>query len=561
MVPNTEENVPLDDFISNGNRDMPTLSDGPSNNFEPIISPRAAVLLAQDLSLRPAPTSFTSSHGPSPLISMPAATNRTPLQRPEGQEHWEAKKETIRALYLDDGMPLKDLMHIMSTKHSFSATERMYKRQFLKWNWRKYNTKGRQQSQVGTEHRGARYEKPTRRRQAERSMINLANQAQNPIERGHMYRRDADVSTPLLFSNRNHRQMEELHFSLRDLIYGSAQQSSAWKGCSKFELLGAQNDGLVLQFELAFEFLKEKELHKFGAALRRAFHTAEVFLEKEGCEILQPAILDVPFDLLSKGEINELQIFLYHVFRMLTAKKPGEPIQRMAKAMYAILLDSPDLFAHSLRQLYGITAHYFSETRGLDDLASLNARTDLIQIKKRDKTLHPKEAGDILRDYRNLLHKASTFFGQDSQETIEAEAHYLWTAFCADCWDNYENICKGRIHRIRAENEANWDTWDYQDLDNLARCTWYLSSFYEKVGDVSSRIQCLAERLQILGHVSRRDGNTRGSEARVTECRIELAKVLKEAGQVEEALELKLDIVRSGYFEEVTDDPECNDQS
>ncbi|WDK17182.1 n1-acetylpolyamine oxidase [Colletotrichum graminicola] len=85
------------------------------------------MLLLQDLAFRPAPTSFAPPV-PKSLVSMPADRNQAPMQRPESQEDWESKKETIRNLYLDKNLPLKDLISTMSSKHSFSATERMYKR-------------------------------------------------------------------------------------------------------------------------------------------------------------------------------------------------------------------------------------------------------------------------------------------------------------------------------------------------------------------------------------------------------------------------------------------------
>ncbi|KAK1594159.1 Clr5 domain-containing protein [Colletotrichum navitas] len=159
-------------FVGNWGRS--TLFDDTSDNLESIISPRTAMLLVQDLIFRPAPTSFALP-APRSLIAMPADTNLAPFQRPESQEDWKLKKEIIRSLYLDENLPLEKLMSTMSSTYSFSATERMHKRQLLRWNWRRYNTKGRQQSHINGELLETRCGKPTCKRPTRRRVMGLTD--------------------------------------------------------------------------------------------------------------------------------------------------------------------------------------------------------------------------------------------------------------------------------------------------------------------------------------------------------------------------------------------------
>lgn len=42
--------------------------------------------------------------------------------RPESQADWEVKKERLRSLYLEDNLPLKEIMDVMLNRDSFSAT-------------------------------------------------------------------------------------------------------------------------------------------------------------------------------------------------------------------------------------------------------------------------------------------------------------------------------------------------------------------------------------------------------------------------------------------------------
>ncbi|KAK2007398.1 hypothetical protein LZ32DRAFT_662930 [Colletotrichum eremochloae] len=98
-------------------------------------------ILPQNLAFRPLSTSV-------PITAPQTALDRPRVPRPESQGDWNAKKDVIRRLYLDENLPLKDIIDVMSKEHSFSATERMYKRQFQKWNWKKYNTKALQRSRA-----------------------------------------------------------------------------------------------------------------------------------------------------------------------------------------------------------------------------------------------------------------------------------------------------------------------------------------------------------------------------------------------------------------------------
>lgn len=41
---------------------------------------------------------------------------------PASQDDWDVKKETIRCLYMDDNLPLYQIMALMTWKHAFYAT-------------------------------------------------------------------------------------------------------------------------------------------------------------------------------------------------------------------------------------------------------------------------------------------------------------------------------------------------------------------------------------------------------------------------------------------------------
>ncbi|KAK3988437.1 hypothetical protein QBC44DRAFT_243684 [Cladorrhinum sp. PSN332] len=61
---------------------------------------------------------------------------------PTSAADWEAKKDIIQQLYMERNIILNDVIDIMIKEHRFKATARMYKGQFSKWKWTKYNKSG-----------------------------------------------------------------------------------------------------------------------------------------------------------------------------------------------------------------------------------------------------------------------------------------------------------------------------------------------------------------------------------------------------------------------------------
>ncbi|KAM7191721.1 Clr5 domain containing protein, partial [Naviculisporaceae sp. PSN 640] len=57
--------------------------------------------------------------------------------RPKGKwatpDEWTAVKPVIRKMYLEDNVPLKDVMSIMETQHGFHGTIKMYKNKLNEW--------------------------------------------------------------------------------------------------------------------------------------------------------------------------------------------------------------------------------------------------------------------------------------------------------------------------------------------------------------------------------------------------------------------------------------------
>ncbi|TKW50907.1 hypothetical protein CTA1_2623 [Colletotrichum tanaceti] len=199
----------------------PQLWDASAKYTELITSPGALGLMqGQRLAFRPAPAS-------APVTAWPTtATGHSRVPRPESQEDWDAKQDTIRKLYLEENLPLQDVIDTMSKKHSFSATERVYKRQFQKWNWKKYNTKAHRQSRAQCIHvetsRGmATCRRPARRRRPNQVSVQNSNITvyylagrSNP----NIAQDSTTFTIPLLHGNQTYEWTEKTYANLREII-------------------------------------------------------------------------------------------------------------------------------------------------------------------------------------------------------------------------------------------------------------------------------------------------------------------------------------------------------
>ncbi|KAK3489551.1 uncharacterized protein B0T23DRAFT_431000 [Neurospora hispaniola] len=92
-------------------------------------------------------------------VTRATPTNHTLPERPlvpTCPADWEAKKDIIYDLYMNKNFILNDVVEIMLSTHRFKATARMYKGQFAKWRWAKYNKSGNTNATKPTKSRSMR---------------------------------------------------------------------------------------------------------------------------------------------------------------------------------------------------------------------------------------------------------------------------------------------------------------------------------------------------------------------------------------------------------------------
>ncbi|KAK4140123.1 uncharacterized protein C8A04DRAFT_40138 [Dichotomopilus funicola] len=287
-------------------------------------------------------------------------TSKTPPERPivpTSPGDWEAKKQIIRELYMDQNMILNEVMEIMVTKHKFKATARMYKGQFSKWKWTKYNKSGKpgpvntitksrvskRKSLLST--RKFPPKKHALQRAAAATQHHLVPSPQHAVRYSLQYFTDLE------------RQLETTLNAYATLISCWAERETPWRPTKDPSAGGHNNSGgqlitplttspphsILHQVWTAQQCFLAGQAQQGGDMLRLAFlaieNAVENFLDLES---LWDCCLAVTQLALTTGWTDVLGIFARYLHQYTSIKLgPGHPLTHIAASLHRLACLSP----------------------------------------------------------------------------------------------------------------------------------------------------------------------------------------------------------------------------
>ncbi|AEO64862.1 uncharacterized protein THITE_2020004, partial [Thermothielavioides terrestris NRRL 8126] len=243
---------------------------------------------------------------------------------PTSAADWESKKPIIRKLYMDQNLILNEVIEIMLKKHKFKATARMYKGQFAKWKWTKYNKTGKHSAIKPSKSRStkgksarSRLETPDRRVYIPgRSGIGARMLQLAPLSQHHhlQYFGDEDC------------QVESTLSAYAALILHWSERETPWKTDDAGHLLRPQRQSVLQHVRAAQEHFVHGRAQLGGELLRRAFLGIEAAVESAlEVEALWDCCLAVPQLVLTLGWSDMLTIFARYLHQFTSIKLPGHP--------------------------------------------------------------------------------------------------------------------------------------------------------------------------------------------------------------------------------------------
>lgn len=280
----------------------------------------------------------------SSMPSLPTLAPRQPgftpqvTDRPSPKEHteaeWEAKRELIKKLYLGDHRKLSETMAILEAKHGFAATEQMFKKRLKKWNIRK-----RAYRKVS--------EDPNASASPTVASETLEDDDRSPIEevvRQTPPRGDSPLSLVQL--------SRPEPFAGLEVILGSVFSWSQSKLESSLIIADPMSKYLAMpnqppiedsrtmyrMFELVFDLWKHGKGNLAGMAARKGFYALEYVLTEDHPDLIWH-ILDTVYDMVDKGHLQLLRMFLEHATILAQRQLPGNHplvmiLQQLGKCDY-----------------------------------------------------------------------------------------------------------------------------------------------------------------------------------------------------------------------------------
>ncbi|KAK2732567.1 hypothetical protein CKAH01_08665 [Colletotrichum kahawae] len=451
----------------------------------------------------------------------------TPLtQTVDRQIPWEAMKEVIRGLYLVENLTLKDVINIMKEKHGFSATERMYKRRFISWDWQKYNKKERHNPDRIIERYPGRARATCRR--AHRRQMQIARSNNPPVPEPNMLQ-----FFRFCHANRVEELRQGLFYHLRDLIVGNSRLDPEWNQRGKHTLLESSGDRLSRHFKNANDLHGTANDQQSWAIWRQFFLRLESFVEDPPIETYQAFFFDIPS-------------------KLLQTKRRDEPITRVARAMHQLNTEAPLQMSLVIEEMHNIAADCYIELRGQDDLTIVFTR--MRAIRPRNVGRGSRWCEPILSSCSNILQGAMERFGEFSDETLFVELWRLGAASLCSTPECILQLSTGIIIRLMSSNEGlDLSEWGLEDLQHYAWVNFNISKAYAESGQIEASIPPLKESIEATGYVlvyAEDEASRERANTQLVSRYGKLEKRLRLLGKLAEADKFNAYITKSTYLEE-----------
>ncbi|KAJ0114413.1 hypothetical protein J7T55_010802 [Diaporthe amygdali] len=466
------------------------------------------------------PTSASSSSdGPPPHDPPPAAP--APLD-------WEAHKQVIKDLYMGQNLNLNEVVERMKA-YNFHATPRMYKAQFARWTWSKYNCKrmrrdlssGKaiEKSTGKSCHRVKRQRpaKPARKKDCASSQktqeasppAEIATTAPAPMMRRSQYPQLSVLSYQVAHADDGTRFMQSVLTDIRNHVYSFFSRKPEWQKSSGTGLISAYNYAFYDSFRIAMDSFVKNEHFNGGEILRQAFVEVEEALQTDYSSTFYFFFIDLPDLFLHYGRHDIFVILLAHINRLTAVGLRDKIIGAGFASLHALAESNPAFLRHYIGCASGLWCDLLSELRGPRDRSTLLARRNHI---RHAHATDPPRVKALCDDYDHLLGEVQKHWGPGHTASRHMEDVVLLTHLN---YDHFTNDFAARNERLIENVERKYqlttseasspvtpesiessssagdgklerlplEAWDMLDRNIRSNCFHRLASYYIHQGD------------------------------------------------------------------------------
>ncbi|KAJ6445828.1 clr5 domain-containing protein [Purpureocillium lavendulum] len=296
--------------------------------------------------------------------SAPVAPERT-LSREHTEAEWKSMKGVIEQLYINENRKLVETMAILESRHGFAATEQMYKKRLKKWDMRKRTYR--------KAHEGPGASTPAP------SATTSASDADAGVEEvPRPGTTEPSEQQPLAIEriNRAAGPNAGLELVLDGVFSWSLGKLDSHRaGADPMSRYLANPNQPHLQdsrtmyrtFELVFDLWYYGKGQLAGMAARKAFYALEFVLDEDHPDLVWH-ILDTVYDMVDRGHIQLLGMFLPHATALAARRRPaGHPLRRILEQLMRCDYQTErgrQQVRHMLRQAWLRNVHVLTDRIG-----------------------------------------------------------------------------------------------------------------------------------------------------------------------------------------------------
>ncbi|KAM7215328.1 hypothetical protein V8F06_009285 [Rhypophila decipiens] len=318
-------------------------------------------------------------------VAHPDITPERPLV-PTNAADWEVKKDIIQDLYMNKNLILNDVVNIMLQTHNFKATARMYKGQFAKWRWTKYNKSGSSNSGQFK----ATKSRPTRRTNC--GMIG-GGAPDHVVKPSSFHRRrhpsQAIEMFRLLYQNEDILYVESTLNEYRTYISKWSEHETPWRSGSGFhDILRPQENSILQNVSIALDHFRNDRTQLGGEVLRRAFLQIEDAIAT-GLDVqaIWDCCLAVPQLVLNLGWTDILLIFTRYLHQLTHVKMYGHPISTIARNLYKLAQRDPDQLQLYIDKGWKLWIDMVGRVRGEQDHVTIHLKRGYVILMNPEKSI------------------------------------------------------------------------------------------------------------------------------------------------------------------------------
>ncbi|KAF6828532.1 N1-acetylpolyamine oxidase [Colletotrichum musicola] len=413
---------------------------------------------------------------------------------PTTADHWKDRKHVLHELYMTQNLSLRDTATIMLTENSFYATERMYKRQFIKWNWFKYETKRLRAERSRNGNNVHVCNGKTVRRSRPRVQTHPSKSA-GSVERDFIQYEDASLNpnAGLLHLGTQSRHQEHLIITLRNFLAGSSEQDQVWGSTSRYQTMLFVGSEIYDELETAKLLFALDNSRAAGVVLRGAFRNLESYAKQsDDIALYWHLCFTIPAYLFDTAQSRLLNVHL-DFLNGLVSVTSGRPLGRLLALLHQVNSEQPEDFGNVLGVLISANARFMSQIRGFQDFSTILAEFRLGFAT--DEKFMP----ELQAKFRELHQDAVQEYGKGSIEvsSLEEEIEYLvmFGEYDADSNMNVQH-CRHRCEGLIATNGPRIEDWSLRDRERFSHCQYLLFRHYSESGLKHAALDSLASALR-----------------------------------------------------------------